>query len=310
VGFPVIGLVALLGIALILQGLGSQGVLAQGVEPTGFKDVTLSILPEYDDGLELGVPTVLVMLEGEIEGVTAPAEVRFLVPSSAGMYSAGSGPRESYVVGGSLARTESSVLGWDELSFVLQSNYFVLEYYTPIQTSADKAFSVQFRPLYSITSLTTLVLEPFESSEFVVDPSWNETYVDGWGYTTHLYTYDGIGAEEIQTFDISYHKSNPDPSETIAGRGPSLTGDGSSIEWPLLLVLILTGGIPAGLFLYWIIVRRPSKRRGGKGGKKSKKARRREKTAAGNGGASRFCAECGKKLNGAARFCPNCGAKL
>ena len=42
------------------------------------------IYPEYDE------PSLLIMLEGKITGANPPVQVRFLVPSTAEMYSAGS----------------------------------------------------------------------------------------------------------------------------------------------------------------------------------------------------------------------------
>ena len=146
----------------------SRPALAES-EPTSFRDVVLSVYPEYDDPLKLGYPTLLVMLDGQIEGASAPTNVRFLVPRDAFMYSAGSGPRNKYV-GGPPNRKASDVDGWDEIGYELKTSYFVVEYYAPIQTSPDKAFSASFIPLYPINGLTAIAQEPRQAANFSVAP--------------------------------------------------------------------------------------------------------------------------------------------
>jgi hypothetical protein len=83
---------SLITIGLLL--LGPSAALAQDEpEPenivTGFQNVQLWVYAEYDDPYAIGAP-LLVMLEGQIVGAEPPAEVRFLVPATAQLYSAGS----------------------------------------------------------------------------------------------------------------------------------------------------------------------------------------------------------------------------
>lgn len=78
----------------------------------------LSIWPEYDDLAQLGYPSVLVILEGEIVSDNIPATIRFLVPSDAVMYLVGSGPRDEYI-GATPERKASDITGWDEISSAL-----------------------------------------------------------------------------------------------------------------------------------------------------------------------------------------------
>ncbi len=90
-------------------------------EPDGFKNVTLWIYPEFDD------PRLLVMLEGQIVGVQVPATVRFLVPSAAEMYSAGSMNAQGQYSGGPPRREPSAIAGWDEISYEVTTDTFRIE---------------------------------------------------------------------------------------------------------------------------------------------------------------------------------------
>ncbi|MBM2832697.1 MAG: hypothetical protein HW414_1749, partial [Dehalococcoidia bacterium] len=134
-------------------------------EPTGYRNVLLSVYPEYDDPLGLRYPALLVMVEGEIQGTAPPTTVRFLVPEDARMYSAGSGPRDKYI-GGPPDRRPSDIAGWDEISYQLKTNYFVVEYYLAIPTSPDKAITAEFIPLFPIDRLTAIVQQPRRATDF------------------------------------------------------------------------------------------------------------------------------------------------
>ncbi|MFC1987592.1 hypothetical protein ACFLVH_03510 [Chloroflexota bacterium] len=71
-------LILLLAASLLYIAVGKSLVSAQNENvPTGFQNVHLWVNPEYDD------PRLLIMLEGQIVGTQPPAEVRFLVPSTA-----------------------------------------------------------------------------------------------------------------------------------------------------------------------------------------------------------------------------------
>ncbi len=124
------------------SGSYMQPALAQtGNEPTGLKNVTLWLNPEYDD------PRLLVMLEGKIVGVNPPARIRFLVPTAAEMYSAGSRDATGNYTGGPPDRKASSITGWDEISYELQTDTCRVEYYDPIiagQPDKENSYYFQF----------------------------------------------------------------------------------------------------------------------------------------------------------------------
>src|ERR1035437_3483999 len=166
-------LLLIVSLIALLSGTLVQPALAQATnEPTGFKNVTVWVYPEYDD------PRLLVMLEGQITGTTLPALVKFLVPQSANLFSAGSKNTQGVYSGGPPNRIASSVQGWDEISYTLPTtaSTFRVEYYDDIITgSPDKKISYDFRWLYPISDLNIVIQQPLKATNFNVSPPGTKT---------------------------------------------------------------------------------------------------------------------------------------
>lgn len=278
-------------------------ILAQEM-PLIFKDVKLSVYPEHDDMLNLGTPSLLFMIDGEIEGLAPPLTVRFLVPSGALMYSAGSGPRASYV-GGPPNRKTSEIKGWDEISYTLQTNIFVVEYYVPIADTQPRIFSADFIPLYPVDGLVADVMHPRETVNFRVQPGTAPAnqleFADSQGFNHRQYTYDSLASREVLGFSLSYAKKEP-----------------SSSNITLIVVLVLVGVGIIGAILYWTLRKsqpaaRSDRRRQDRAARKSGDKDAiplKEPVGRKSAGRPRFCPDCGVKLDGSPRFCPDCGSQL
>ncbi|MFC1918009.1 zinc ribbon domain-containing protein [Chloroflexota bacterium] len=289
---PVRDLILLTVTILIFVAIPASGVFAQSAnEPTGFKNVQLWIYPEYDD------PRLLVMLEGQIVGVQAPAEVRFLIPAKASMYSAGSKDAQGQYTGGPPHREPSAIPGWDEISYELTTETFRVEYYDPIIIGQpDKTISYEFRWLYPISDINVTVQEPRSSSNFVVIPQ-AQAFVDGAGFTSYSYDYSDLDAEPPLQFEITYTKSDISPSLSIEEKS-------ASSPLPTIIILAIVAVFIVGGF-FWMRKPRP----------KTRAARRQlsrttgRKSPDANQVEARFCTQCGQPIEGSHRFCPNCGAK-
>ena len=173
---------AVMVLTLPLLTIGSIPAYALN-EPESYSNVKLWIYPEYDD------PRLLVMLEGQIEGTEPPAEVQFLVPSAAEMYSAGSMDTQGNYSGGPPARKPSSIPGWDEISYQVTTDTFRVEYYDPIIFgNPEKTISYMFRTLYPMSEMEIIVQEPTGATDFTVSPD-GDRFVDVAGFNSHLYRF-------------------------------------------------------------------------------------------------------------------------
>ncbi len=299
--FIIISLIA------VVSGIYAQPALAQSTnEPTGFKNVTLWVYPEYDD------PRLLVMLEGKITGVDASTKplVRFLVPQTAVMYSAGSKDAQGVYTGGPPARKASSIPGWDEISYNMTSDTFRVEYYADMITgSPDKKIAFDFRWLYPISDLQVIIQKPTTATNFTVTPSGTQSVEGGFNVLTYSKTNLTLdpGAQPLH-FDISYTKTDPNPSINNAA---SPTSSSSSNLIPIIFIGVAAAVI-VGFILLFLFRRnsgqpaRYAARAGGKPQPRSSRAAKQSNAVHGD----KFCNQCGKPVDKNNKFCPNCGNTL
>ncbi len=289
---------ALLVVAMVSLTFGGsiQPALAQSDNETvQFKNVVLWINPEYDD-LRL-----LVMLEGNLDGVTAPVRVRFLVPEAAEMYSAGSKDAQGKYTGGPPDRQASEILGWDEISYELQTDTFRVEYYDPIIFGQpDKTISYDFRTISPISNLRVVVQQPRKASNFTVTPQ-GSIGTDFEGFTVYSYFLNDPSADAPLHFDIAYTRSETNPSLEPGGPGGSSTGSST----PSLVMLVILGvALIVGLIL-WMLKSRQSRYVPVRASGKQRKRAARQPSPG-----NRFCPKCGQPAGASDKFCPSCGNKL
>ncbi|MFC2011087.1 zinc ribbon domain-containing protein [Chloroflexota bacterium] len=286
-------ILSFLAISLLFICADKSPVLAQeDNEITSFDNVQLWIYPEYDD------PRLLVMLQGHIEGVELPVVVRFLVPSKAEMYSAGSMDTLGQYTGEPPNRKPSSIPGWDEINYELTTNIFRVEYYDPIISGQpDKSISYEFRRLYPISELEVIVQEPRYSSDFSISPIGN-SFVDNHGFTSYSYNYSELVDTPPLLFEISYHKSDKRPSLSI--------NENESSESYLVIIIVVILGIAAVASFLWLYKPRPKTRAAGRQLSKNSPVRRLKS----NQPKARFCSKCGQPTDKSANYCTYCGASL
>ena len=247
---------------------------------------------------------MLVIITGDVDGVAAPATVRFLVPSAAEMYSAGSIDDVGVYSGGPPDRESSSLEGWDEISYEITSDTFRVEYYAPIIIGeTDKTISYEFYSLYPISDLTVYLQEPLSSSNYSVSPSSNDVFKTEDPFSEvefkfHRYYYSGLDADDPLSFKITYTKLDPDDSMTIADKG-------SGINMYLIVGVSLGACVLIAAGIYFAFRIRSGRRIKQKYNDRNAQIRKAEDKSL----RGRYCSKCGHRLNDADRFCPNCGVK-
>lgn len=310
--------VMVLSTALTLAGMSSAPAKALE-EPAELTSVIAQVFPEYDDLVGLNSPSLLVMLHGQVGGVTvpstaSPATIRFLVPAAAIMSSAGSlDATGTYVYDKDknppYDRNASADLpGWDEVSYKITNSTFVMEYYDPsiIKGYPDKTIDYEFRTLYPITDLQIFIQEPLTSTNYSIIPASDAfTSTDNYSgkqFKFHQYNRSNLLAGDLLSFNIAYTKSDPLPSILPSNNGSTASTDSGStgtIVWIILGALVL---IAVGVyFALRINSNRRNSRRNDRRARMGKSKKKR--LLAG------FCGQCRQPLDSSDVFCPNCGAK-
>ncbi len=262
---------------------------------SGFHNVTLWVYPEYDD------PRLLVMLEGKVNPSEVPSNINFLVPSTAAMYSAGSKDAQGTYSGGPPSRVASQIAGWDEISYQLKTDTFRVEYYDNVITgTTDKQIAYDFRWLYPISDLTVVVQQPLKASNYSVTPAGKQTTQDQ--FTVYTYTYTNPDINQPLHFNISYTKTDPNPS--LSSQTPAAT---SGVEGGLILGV--TGGLVIAALAAFLIVGRLKRKRPVKAVARVRAApvhpiARTVSTK------EKFCDQCGHPVGRRFKFCPHCGSDL
>lgn len=300
-------------VPLILLALAALTILPSGTasaadEPTALKSLKLWVNPEYDD------PRVLTMIEGhvDIQGrvatVNAPALVRFMVPANAEFYSAGFRDEQGIYQrapdwDGVTNIKPSGIDGWNIVSFTIHAADVRVEWYDDaIQGLPDKKISFDFKTLYPVTDLSVFIQKPTKAANFQVNPKEHSTVTDSEGFQVFRYSLSNIARDATVHYDISYTKSDSEPSIAASQQGTGGSGNGSRA----MLLAVAIGGVLAIALI--VIFRQGGSRRR----TVPARARRRGQatpTRGTGGGARRFCTECGAGLPGSAKFCPECGEK-
>ncbi|OGO22318.1 MAG: hypothetical protein A2Z28_02020 [Chloroflexi bacterium RBG_16_51_9] len=296
---------------IIIQtgGEGGQPVIVPtGNQTVKFKNVELWINPEYDR------PSLLVMLEGNLDGAVAPVEVKFMVPAAAEMYSAGSLTArggQGYT-GGPPGRQPSQIPGWDEISYILTTETFRVEYYDPVISSEpDKAISYDFRTVAPISNLNVIVQQPKRSSSFTVTPK-GTAGTDYEGFSIYTSYYNNLTADSAPVhFDIAYSKSAANNTGLIVGIVLGAIVVGGTALWMLkprrnrYVPVRASGNQRKGY------ARQPKSSRSGSSDKAQPESGRRAGGQSGQGDSgNRFCTKCGEPAGESDKFCPSCGNKL
>lgn len=261
-----------------------------------FQNVQLWVQPEYDD------PRLLVMMQGDVPADTPlPATVRFLVPTGAQMYSAGSIDASGNYSGGPPRRIASSIPGWDEITYQLTSTTFHVEYYQDvIRGQTDKTVKFELRTLLPADGVTLEVQQPYRSSAFSVTPSASSTSQDQ-HFTYFQYSYDTWEPEKPLPFAVTYTKADSRTSVELIGGGD----DGGSGRSPAVWVIIGLIGAAAAAASAYVALR---SRRPAPVSRPAPRAPGRERRS--GGARPWFCPRCGDSLDPGDTFCSSCGAEV
>jgi len=283
----------------------------------------LSIWPEYDDS------RVLIMWRGEMAPRQAfPTHITLPLPKGAEIVGAGMISEQN-----ELLHHPYEVLPGDtqdSLQLNLPVPRFFLEfYYGPFTASgAEKRFTYTMPTPYPIEVLEVDIQQPLKATNFTLDPAPMERLTDNQGFTYHQFAYRDIGADQPQTFTISYTKTVPTPSVPKQQPAPQRPRNVRQLSGNVLVSLsILAGAIL--IFAGWAWLLRGSQSRHIPVASSAPRptptpsaflallqedVQRQETTDATpvqlQTRVVNFCAHCGHNLLSDDRFCSGCGKPI
>jgi len=283
--------------------------------------------PEYD------TKDILVLLDVTLPATTVfPYKFTFYVPSGArlaGLAEIDDTGAFDYTLG-----TPVVVPGevMDAVTVTVPKRPVIrLEYYYDPGMGAPgtKSFPVQFQAPADVGTLNVEVQQPLKASDFSAGPVLNQVTTDSQGFTFHYGSVSGVKAGDMFQTQVTYTKTDPDPSVSSAAPegDPAQQSSTSYLLW-LLIALVLA---VAGIVAYRLFIRKPpasgrarqqgsrpvprgagggagTRTKGGTAASRPGKKPARVDPVGAPVGPGRFCTECGGKLTKKDRFCSQCGA--
>lgn len=264
----------------------------------------LSIWPEYDD------PRVLLIIRGELApGVAFPTHVTLPVPKDGELIGAGMISEQGEL----LLHPHRVIPGSasDSLEITLPAPRFFAElYYDPFETSADaKRFAYTFEAPYPIAQLDIDIQKPYTASEFVTEPPAMAQESEGRDTTYHRFSYRDVAVGQPTTFNVSYVKTDPQPSVPKTASEPAASPAAQGPQDRMLIYAGILAGVTAAYVLVALLWTGYQRRHAAV---TPPETPLRPLSVASTPppdapAAANFCSRCGRALDADYAFCPGCG---
>lgn len=242
----------------------------QTTEALVFKKLDVSIMPEYDD------PRVLIVNEGTLVNKSSKpvtGQVSFSIPKSAEI-----GMACELVNGGQHScqpwqkedNGEYDLLSW-KITKTLQPGeeypVFWEYYYTPTQgfTAPDKTLDIGLISNYPLTQITFSIIQPLKATNVKLNPVIPLSGQTSEGMNLYSITYTDQPAGEKIPLNLSYTKTDPNPSKEKPQDPnsplPQQGASGASLGNPQVLFPVLIFVLGLAIFvMYFLNKRKPVRR--------------------------------------------------
>ncbi|MCB9421580.1 MAG: zinc-ribbon domain-containing protein [Ardenticatenaceae bacterium] len=269
---------------------------------TAVDSLVIDFWPDYDR------TAVLVLMTGTLPtGTATPATVTLPLPDNAEVNAV------AYMdATNGLMNAEHEQNG-NQLVLTTPNLDFRVEYYIPYEANgSQRSFTFSWTSSMSVNQLEAKVQQPRAASGMVIEPTPIEQTTASDGFTYYLLPNQIIPAGQPFTVNVNYTMSS-DALSVNSGSGtidlqPSSPVSTSSnatkgINWPV--VAGAAGGILVIAALAFLYLGNQSKPRVRKPNP-TRPAKPNQQKSAG----SRFCHNCGDRVEAGDRFCRNCGTPV
>ncbi len=266
-------------------------------------NLNIQVRPEFDQ------PNVLVIYSGELAAKDKlPRSVSLLIPKDAQLNATAYIDANDQLLNTEPAKTEDAGDGYTRVTFNVPTPKFQLEfYYNPLQGSPDKKMDYVYKTAQPTDQLQLLIQEPLKSENFTTAPASIVQTSSAHNFKYHVFDYTNLEAGKIVSVQVSYRKTDPNPSiqnvEVPASAGQASAASSVSplsVAGPVLiagaLALFALGG-----YAYW------SRRRAEYEPEVAAPTGSRRRSRRSSGGGGGFCPQCGRALDADDNFCPKCG---
>ncbi len=279
-------------------------------------DLSIQVRPEFDQ------PNVLVMYNGEVASKDQyPRDVSVLIPKDAELAATAYVGANEDLLNTDPPTQQDAGDGFTRVTFKLPAPKFQVEfYYNPLQGAPDKKMDFVYKAAQAADQVELQILEPLKADKFTTVPASVVQTSNTHNFKYHNFNYASVTAGQVLKIQISYTKTDPNPSmasitppASAAPAAPAEPASSPLTSAPAILIGAALALIALGGFVWWSRRRqiwadaqvpgsdahRKNRRPGGAGAKRPV----RSAPAAG------FCPQCGRALTTDDNFCPRCGAK-
>jgi len=295
-------------------------------ENDGFDELTVRVMPEYDD------PRVLAIFEGTLnEEATLPRTAKFFIPNSAKDPQIGMACEVPEGQGHVCKVYETADAGdFKSLTYnITQARNLFFEYYwDPFTGQAEaaegnKSFKYEFKAPADVKALTIGIQKPLKAEDFELEPAPEKTVTDQEGMDFNMYSYSSVKKDQVFTINADYVKTDPNPSKPksspgeaqVAGQalGDAGAGQGSLQVIILSFAVLFMGGIAVVIWRSQSTAAVATVGAKGKVKGKPKNGGRKDSSGAEakkDGAKPKFCSECGASMTPGSKFCSECGQEI
>lgn len=299
-------LILVLG-ALALLTLGRPALTsAQG--PDKLTSLTINVWPEFDD------PRVLVQYDGQLAAKDGyPRDVSVYVPATAAVAATAYADESQQLLNTDPPTIKDASNGLKLVTIKLPKPNFHIEYYDDaIKGAPDKTLDFTYTAFQPADQVSFKIQQPLKAEKFTTAPAAALVSEGMHDFKYHIFNYPGIAANQALKVQVSYTKTDPNPSiqnvvppatseqpvtDTAAATDTALGLSTQQLAILLGAAVVLALGLLA--LWMWFTRRQPRLALAGLSSGNSK----------GDRATGGFCGQCGSALHAGDHFCPKCGAK-
>jgi len=260
----------------------------------------IEIWPDYDKA------SVLVLLTGTLAGDTSlPAAVTLPLPEAAQLNAVARIDRQNGSMRDDISWNTDSP---NTLTFITPDSRFRVEYYFPYTVNNNqRSFDFTWLADIPVQSFQLRVQRPTSAVSLNTEPASTNVVAGGDGFEYHTFSAQDLPAGQPFSLHVAYTMGSAQlsaasmPPPNTGAQAPALpAGPGTPSGFSWALAAVVAGGVIIIGAMIWQIASR----------RRTPDSRSANESRVEAGARTRFCRNCGSKVDEDDRFCRECGSEL